>query len=133
MRLQNGFTLIEVLLTVTIFASFMMVIFRQHIFSVTRLTQSAQRLERLYELKKEAYTFWTFEAPSKLTPRTLSEPQPSMKVYFEEKEISSKSSLKAYRGELVWFTTRGVWQDEDLSEPSELELTTLMPKKEDAS
>ena len=129
MKRCRGFTILEVLIAIGIFSSFLVLILRQQIFSVRREVAGTSKVDRIFYLEK--YFFKPFFSPPKKAPRKkkLEEPLPTMEIDVSMQGISRKSALKDVRENMVRLGVRGSWGSGVLAE--EIELVGFVAKPKD--
>lgn len=107
---REGFTLFEVLVAFALFATFLALMLRQQIVAIDRLSWGRQHMTRMFYVKEYLVRLLLVPPAKRPKPKELGEPLPSMKIVSDIGDISHKSSLKEFRGDIMRLKVTGRWR-----------------------
>ena len=110
---KRGFTLIEVMLTLSFLASILFLLSRQQNIALELLNQNSGVIDRFFLVRKRLYGDFS-ASPKKATgKKTWKEKveHPEMVISIETKEISKKSSLAQFEEFFFLEAVKGTWRE----------------------
>lgn len=111
MKKQPAYTLIEVLLAITILVSSVYVLSDLQIRSLFRVLFDREEVERVFLVKKEAYQILS-NPPEKMKRVVTKIEEPVVSIATEAVDIQAKSSLKEFKNKLRLLKSEGTWKSE---------------------
>ena len=109
MRVQSGFTIVEVLLAMFILISAIYVLSGLQIRSILRVLRDRDKIDRVFFVKKELYKeLYATEKQKK--PITTQIEDPEIKIVTESVSIAKKSGLEDVSEYIQVLRTKGQWK-----------------------
>jgi len=130
----NAFTMIEVLLALSILASSVVVLSRLNVRSLFRVMRDRDEVEKIFLIKKDFYKFLykldqkTWPLHAKPLVHKLENPEMTISSYV--RDIDKKSSLKKFKDKIYIVQSEGVWKSSDLVYNTKIVSFMLKPVKE---
>ena len=118
---RNAFTIAEVLLSIVLLSTALMMLMPGQQGSLNRIIQGKGDIERIYLLRAQLLQQF-FEPPTSLKSKAARHEAPDVELNTTFSSISKKSTLKAFAGDIVIAKTTGKTQTRTLS------LITFIPK-----
>jgi len=132
--IKRAFTLLEVLLALSILTSSVFVLSQLHMRALFRVIRDRNEIEKIFLVKKDLYKLF-FKADKKAWPKE-EKPQinklenPEMVITSYVRDIDAKSSLKKFKDKIFIAQSEGEWKSGHLEQRAKIVSFVLKPPKE---
>ena len=109
MKKKQAFTLMEVLIAISILVSTVFVLNDLHIRSMFRVLKDREEIERVFYVKRELYL--EYLNPAEAGKRhTAKLENPEITITTQAREFASKSPLGPFKDDMLFIESEGSWQ-----------------------